>query len=519
KVNLAVKTLDFFCCYRDPDLACRSVFCLIGSMGVGKEKDKYVFYGMKSMETKILKATVLVLVFLIITSQMIPFAGFSTRSCRYLAGKFLQQELSLDNISKFDNIGITSPVAEEENKKRVFLPYGTAAYLFIQMGAYRGGENTFSVVGLASKPLHVYGMPGFECEWIPRDSTLRPVKGKAYKMLPDWGYGRIYTVVVVNCTFSQGVGNDGGGGELVLHAHHGAGGAREPERIVALTEKENAYNQTVYTAAPPFDYLYCGSSLYGDLSPQRMREWMAYHAKFFGPRSHFVFHDAGGVHSEVRKVLEPWMQAGRVTLQDITEQEQFDGYYHNQFLIVNDCLHRYRFMANWTFFFDVDEFLYIPGGMSVESVVHEFSNYTQFVIDQYPMSNKLCLQANDSNIYSSEWGFEKLVFRDVKKGIRRDRKYAVQARNVQATGVHMSVNFLGKKKQNTTNMIRYYHYRDTVSSREEPCKEFVNLSMKEDITWLEGTPYIYDATLEHLASTIKQFELQQIGSRLAFTPQ
>ncbi|KAH9319312.1 hypothetical protein KI387_021081, partial [Taxus chinensis] len=149
------------------------------------------------------------------------------------------------------------------------LNYGIAAYLFIQMGAYRGGENNFSVIGLASKPLHVYGMPGFECEWIPRDSTLRP-----------------------------GVGNDGSGGELVLHAHHGAGGARELERIVALTEKENAYNHIVYTAAPPFDYLYCGSSLYGNLSPQRMREWMAYHAKFFGPRYHFVFHDAGGVHSE-----------------------------------------------------------------------------------------------------------------------------------------------------------------------------------------------------------------------------
>jgi len=28
-------------------------------------------------------------------------------------------------------------------------------------------------------------------------------------------------------------------------------------------------------------------------------------------------------------------------MEDVREEERFDGYYHNQFLIVNDCLHRY----------------------------------------------------------------------------------------------------------------------------------------------------------------------------------
>ncbi|KAH9316436.1 hypothetical protein KI387_025063 [Taxus chinensis] len=540
-------------------------------MGSGKEKEKDgVASGFfpNCMETKVLMATILVMGVMLITGQFLPFGGFGfgSRSCEKLAETFLREgssvraysveirtnELKQTEISSngtsggllnveaekdvssngtSGGLGVEEGISsnetvksgglgeEEDKNKRVFLPYGNAAYLFVQMGAYRGGENTFAVVGLASKPLHVYAKPGFECEWIPRDSTLEPLKGKAYKMLPDWGYGRVYTVVVVNCTFSQGVGNDGGGGQLVLYAHHGDGDALEPERIVALTEKENAYNATIYTAAAPFDYLYCGSSLYGDLSPQRMREWMAYHAKFFGPRSHFVFHDAGGVHSEVRKVLEPWMQAGRVTLQDITEQEQFDGYYHNQFLIVNDCLHRYRFMAKWTFYFDVDEYLYVPKGRTIQSVLKEFSNYTQFTIEQYPISNKLCLQLNDSKQYTRDWGLEKLVFRDVKKGIRRDRKYAIQARNAYATGVHMSENIIGKSQHQTVGKIRYYHYHGTISSRVEPCREFVKPSMRKNITWLEGTPYIYDATLKGIAASIKKFELQQIGTELAHTPQ
>ena len=75
---------------------------------------------------------------------------------------------------------------KEDPNKRVFSPYGNAAYLFIQMGEYRGGPATFAVVGLASKPLHVYGKPRFECEWIPKNSFAARMKGKAVKMLPDW---------------------------------------------------------------------------------------------------------------------------------------------------------------------------------------------------------------------------------------------------------------------------------------------------------------------------------------------
>ncbi|GAB4840836.1 Galactan beta-1,4-galactosyltransferase gals1 [Ancistrocladus abbreviatus] len=277
--------------------------------------------------------------------------------------------------------------------KRQFTAYGNAAALFVQMGAYRGGPATFAVVGLASKPIHVYGKPWYKCEWISSNGTS--IKAKAYRMLPDWGYGRVYTVVVVNCTFPNGNPNHHNlGGKLLLYAYYGLS-PRKYEKFTALEEAPGNYNEARFHPPYPYEYLYCGSSLYGNLSAARIREWMAYHAWFFGPRSHFVFHDAGGVSAEVRKVLEPWVKAGRATVQDIRAQEEFDGYYYNQFLVVNDCLHRHRFAANWTFYFDVDEYIYLPDGNSLESVLNEFGDYTQFTIEQNAMSSVLCL--NDSS--------------------------------------------------------------------------------------------------------------------------
>lgn len=277
--------------------------------------------------------------------------------------------------------------------KRLFNAYGNAASLFVLMGAYRGGPRTFAVVGLASKPLHVYGRPWYKCEWISSNGSAS-LRAKAYKMLPDWGYGRVYTVVVVNCTFAVNPNQDNTGGKLVLRAYYGES-PRKFEKFTVMEEQPGSYNESKYFPPYPYDYLYCGSSLYGNLSAARIREWMAYHVWFFGPKSHFVFHDAGGVSTAVRAALEPWVRAGRATVQDIRGQAEFDGYYYNQFLVVNDCLHRYRHTANWTFYFDVDEYIYLPDGSTLESVLEEFSDYTQFTIEQNPMSSVLCL--NDSS--------------------------------------------------------------------------------------------------------------------------
>ena len=109
-----------------------------------------------------------------------------------------------------------------------------------------------------------------------------------------------------------------------------------------------------------------------------------------------------------------------------------------------------------------------------------------------------------------KWGFEKLVYKDSKKGIRRDRKYAVQPRSLYATGVHMSQNLAGKTTHKTEGKIMYYHYHGTIAEKRESCKMLINST---EITY-DKTPYVLDTTMRDIAGVIKKFELKMIGDRV-----
>ncbi|KAJ8549852.1 hypothetical protein K7X08_033559 [Anisodus acutangulus] len=486
-------------------------------MSLVKEKEGRMFVWNCAGELKLLLTALLFLCSLITLIHFIPCRfSFSPSDFNIPTTPFH----SVSNI-KTTNSAPPPPSLDKDRVlqngvvKRAFNGFGSAAYNFILMSAYRGGYNTFAVMGLASKPLHVYSKPSYLCEWVPLNKHQNPISVIGNKILPDWGYGRVYTVLVINCTFPISVST----GKLVIHAVTNGGGdtnVNTTDTFVALTETETDFVNftTTYEAPPKYDFLYCGSSLYGNLSPQRVREWLAFHVRLFGEKSHFVIHDAGGVHEGVMEVLKPWMDKGYVTLQDIRDQERFDGYYHNQFLVVNDCLHRYKFQAKWMFFFDVDEYIFVPKKSTIKSVVNSLSDYTQFTIEQMPMSNKLCLAEDRGKSYR-KWGFEKLVYKDVKRGIWRDRKYAVQARNVIANGVHMSQNTVGKTTHKTEGRIKYFHYHGTIAERREPCRQLVNATA---IT-VDGTPYVVDTTMRDVAATVKRFELKMIGSTLQRTRQ
>lgn len=114
-----------------------------------------------------------------------------------------------------------------------------------------------------------------------------------------------------------------------------------------------------------------------------------------------------------------------------------------------------------------------------------------------------------------KWGFEKLVYRDVLRGIRRDRKYAVQPRNLLSAGVHLSEDFVGKTTHKTEGRIKYFHYHGTIAERREPCRMLVN----QTNVVLDKIPYVKDTTMRDVAGAIKMFELKMIGPRLQKTRQ
>lgn len=341
--------------------------------------------------------------FLLIFAQLLPLRGIDTSKlwCTETA-KEVTKENPFSESLLHEKIN-TSTVDISHGELRLFKPHGLATHLFIEMGAYRAGPRSFSIVGLAAKPIETYHEPPYQCEWVSRSGKV--VKGNPHKVLPDWNYGKLYTVVVITCKFDKDVGADMEGGDVVLYASYGDQ-YRQPERIVVLTETKGEYNATKFTPPYPYDYVYCGSSLYGDVSPQRMREWMAYHAKFLGEKSHFIFHDSGGFHDDVWKVLKPWIEKGRVTVQNIRQQEIYDAYYHNQFLIVNDCLFRSRFMAKWTLFFDVDEYMYVPPTTTLSEVLNDNPNITQITVEQVPIAGDICVADNTTKDGHARYGDE-----------------------------------------------------------------------------------------------------------------
>ncbi|KAM3309396.1 putative protein isoform X2 [Capsicum chacoense] len=84
------------------------------------------------------------------------------------------------------------------------------------------------------------------------------------------------------------------------------------------------------------------------------------------------------------------------TFEALTETEQD----FVNFTFVFEAPPKYRFQAKWMFFFDVDEFIFVPKKSNIKSVVNSLLDYTQFTIVQMPMSNKLCLTEDRGKSYS-----------------------------------------------------------------------------------------------------------------------
>lgn len=112
----------------------------------------------------------------------------------------------------------------------------------------------------------------------------------------------------------------------------------------------------------------------------------------FGSSTHFLFHDAGGMSADVLAVLQPWIELGWVSVQNLQLLEVYEGRSHHQFTMLNDCMLRAQTLSNWTFFFDVDEYLYVPPGASLQQILarSESKRVTQIRMETVKMAAALC---------------------------------------------------------------------------------------------------------------------------------
>ncbi|CAM6119104.1 unnamed protein product [Calypogeia fissa] len=447
-----------------------------------------------------------------------------------------------------------------------FVPVGTSSFLFVLVGAYRTGPNTFGVTGLGNKHLYLVSRPPFECSWVssplsastsdtPSEGTQSdgegirsdPINGTTTMYTDDdvdFPDEREYIAVVVYCTFDSPVGIDNEGGQLKMIAKHDENyrysGLRDVE-FVAMVEQPGVYDEIVFDDPFPYDYLYCGSPLRGKISPYRAREWMAYHMRLFGENSHFIFYDVGGVDDVLWRVWEPWVKLGRVSIVNAKMEYRYDAYNANQIVLGNDCLLRAKTLAKWAFFFDTDEYLHLSHGDLLESSFHELMSEmaergrrtTTIELEQRPVLPDHC-ERNDADptLHARQWAIEKLVYRRQVNTSGawtnwQDVKAIHQAKYVLGRGVHWARHVEvpdGMEEWETMthmnfqncrncyeNKLHYYHYHGTTG--RAPNAGVCKVIMDPNVTYFEtdGAIHEFDNSMSLLADSVREFEFRMIG--------
>jgi hypothetical protein len=292
----------------------------------------------------------------------------------------------------------TTTVDLSRNEVRPFQPHGVGTHLYVHLGTYRSSPRDFSTTGSVGKTVADYLNPEFRCTWIDANGTEVGAKEvQIHRPAAVWFEG-VYDTLIIICQFERDVGVHREGGELWItystsyHPDDHIENFRPPERFLAMTEAPGDYNATAFEPPFEFDIVYCGSPIHGNVNAQRIREWLAYHAYVFGPRSHFILYDAGGFSEDVMKVVQPWMDLGRVTLQNIRQMRMYQGWERHQTTILNDCMFKSQFMANWSFFFDIDEYLVVDPIQNLTNFLAEKAaqGVTSFHFDGRQMSTSLC---------------------------------------------------------------------------------------------------------------------------------
>ena len=112
----------------------------------------------------------------------------------------------------------------------------------------------------------------------------------------------------------------------------------------------------------PYKYAFCGAPLHGKVRPDWILQWMTYHHYLAEGKGHFFFYNMGGLAEKDKPLFKRFSDAGLLSITDILDPDLASDYptwYYHQVLLINDCLHRSRFMAERVFFFDYDEFLQV----------------------------------------------------------------------------------------------------------------------------------------------------------------
>ncbi|KAJ7296889.1 hypothetical protein O6H91_12G086300 [Diphasiastrum complanatum] len=295
---------------------------------------------------------------------------------------------------------------------------------------------------------------------------------------------------MVNCTFEEevGIGNEGGLLFITVSVGPQRGGT---ERKLALEEKKGAASDLMRkrNSPPSLRIAFCGPPIHGNIRADWVLHWLVYHHYLWNGSAHFFFYNVGGLDDSHRRVLDPFLKGGYLTIIDALDEKLFPSWYYNQLLFINDCLHMTRYLSSWTFFYDLDEFLFVPPPRTLDQLLDEHKEKTFITFGSIPSVTSLCA---DPPVKASHWLVQQFLWMQKLPHCINDedpwvclrgpgaRKYAVNPRKMIAAAVHgTSWPSEGGIDLNAT-IARTYHYHGVLSAEATLCQKKVNVSLPID---------------------------------------
>lgn len=401
---------------------------------------------------------------------------------------------------------------------RALQPLSFALYPYAKFSTYRLSLNTFFVVGLTSAVARAFDTPVYNCQWKQRGKDL--VITNAEMIYIKYDENRMpFVPSIVNCTFPTAVGEDGNGGVLKLAVTIKPKRDNPTGTVTAdvLYESKGAvrsFNDTLKTlerdgaASLPYKYAFCGPPMHGKIRAEWILGWLTYHYNLYEGlegKVRFFFYNVGGLHPEGRRLLDPFIQAGVIEVIDALDEWYYPAHYHNQVMFINDCLHRTRYLAQWTLFHDFDEFLYIPPPLTLATLLQQNEDRPWMTFGSMPASWGLCTDRPEPS--TNKWPVEKMVWVEKQPECRYAkmstdpwmctgplgrRKYVVNPRKVLASGVHViSLDTEAGGLDLNGSVGRVHHYHGALALMNRLCGTNVSLPISADNS-SDISRYVFD---------------------------
>ncbi|CAM6081920.1 unnamed protein product [Calypogeia fissa] len=422
---------------------------------------------------------------------------------------------------------------------------------FVVCSSYRTSLQSFSLITLSPEFTIYTSNPDYKdlpipdpsvyptCLWLEDGSAGAPLfgsmaamnatgrgsvtNGKAVFRWMNEVHGTSYDTVMVHCTFPEPVGTKVGG-YLYMNISHGKIGTGAPSELVpVLHESANQLQPALYEATEfQYEYAYCSASSFTPLIASHVKQFLMYHHVMFEGKLHFFFYYSAPIEEEVMAVLKPLIGAGVLTLVDFSKESNYHIMYHGQAPAINDCLYRTKFLARWSLFWDLDEYLYFPSPSTytIQSLLEEHKDAAWISFGKYDFRFSHCRP----NKTEHDWGVERMVYRMEKpfcmencnqercgemcpseKGMRKWIVNPRKARSAVTHSISDPKNLDGVMLN--TKVARFNHYRGVVAPKaKNSCAEIRDPEVDKSIKDTDGrTTLIMDEELANLvtASSIK----------------